>query len=36
MKTRQQSLHDEGGQSRVGEEGDAQKADDVWVTEVSY
>ena len=29
MKTRQQSLHDEGGQSRAGEEGDAQKLDDV-------
>ena len=31
MKTRQQSLHDEGGQSRAGEEGDAQKLDDVRV-----
>ena len=31
MKTRQQSLHDEGGQSRAGEEGDPQKLDDVRV-----
>ena len=31
MKTRQQSLHDEGGQSRASEEGDAKKPDDVRV-----
>ena len=31
MKTCQQSLHDEGGQSRAGEEGDAMKLDDVRV-----
>ena len=31
MKTRQQSFHDEGGESRAGEEGDAQELDDVRV-----
>ena len=36
MKTRQQSLHDEGGQSRAGKEGDAQKLDDVRVEECAH
>ena len=36
MKTRQQSLHDEGRQSRVGKEGDAQKLDDVQVAEGAH
>ena len=36
MKTRQQSLHDEGGQLRVGEDGDSQKLDDVRVEEGAH
>ena len=36
MKTRQQSLHDERGQSRVGKEAHAEKADDVGVTEGAH
>ena len=36
MKARQQSLHDEGGQSRAGKEGDAQKLDDVRVAEGAH
>ena len=36
MKTRQQSLHDEGGQSRAGKEGDAHKLDDVRVAEGTH
>ena len=36
MKTRQQSLHDEGWQSRAGKEGDAQKLDDVRVAEGAH
>ena len=36
MKIRQQSLHDEGWQSRAGEKGDAQKLDDVRVAEVAH
>ena len=36
MKTRQQSLHDEGGQSRAGKEGDARKLDDVRVAEGAH
>ena len=36
MKTRQQSLHDEGGQSRAGKEGDAQKLDDVRMAEGAH
>ena len=36
MKTRQQSLHDEGGQSRAGKGGDTQKLDYVWVVEGAH
>ena len=36
MKTRQQSLHDEGWQSRAGKESDAQKLDDVRVAEGAH
>ena len=36
MKTRQQSLHDEGGQSRAGKKGDAQKLNDVRVAEGAH
>ena len=36
MKARQQSLHDEGWQSRAGKEGDAQKLDDVRVAEGAH
>ena len=36
MKTRQQSFHDEGGQSRAWKEGDAQKLDDVRVAEGAH
>ena len=36
MKTRQQSLHDEGRQSRPGKEGDAQKFDDIRVAEGAH
>ena len=36
MKTRQQSLHDEGWHSRVGKESDAQKLDDVRVAEGAH
>ena len=36
MKTRQQPLHDEGGKSRAGKEGDAQKLDDVRVTKCAH
>ena len=36
MKTRQQSLHDEGGQSRAGREGNAQKLDNVRVADCAH
>ena len=36
MKARQQSLHDEGWQSRARKEGDAQKLDDVRVAEGAH
>ena len=36
MKTRQQSLHDEGWQSRAGKESDAKKLDDVRVAEGTH
>ena len=36
MKARQESLHDEGWQSRTGKEGDAQKLDDVRVAEGAH
>ena len=36
MKTRQQSLHNEGWESRAGKESDAQKLDDVRVEEGAH
>ena len=36
MKTRQQSLHYEGGQSRAGKKCDAEKLDDVRVAECAH